>query len=366
MDYTTLYQSVREFLAGFTNAAALPQAFVALDGYVDKIQQVVKAREQEVKYYSTISDFSADTGAAAGKSAQFELVTHTVKLGGNAPILSHALACLGLPNYCVGTFGSPGLHPVFADAHPLASMVSLGPPAETNALEFHDGKLILSDVSAFSAIDWQFLKANPGLEKLKEMLAASHTIALVDWCNVPHATAIWEGLLTEVLPWLPATPRHFLFDLADPSRKLPAEIHRVCDLMPLFMPYGKVTLGLNENEARKLHTVLAGQPSGSMPLQEISAALFERLGLHQLLIHPLDASYLADATGCTTIPGKLVKTPRISTGGGDNLNAGFCFGQALGLSFAQSAVLGMATSGAYVTDGASPDTRRLLQYLADW
>ncbi|NJO01528.1 MAG: hypothetical protein HC880_07420 [Bacteroidia bacterium] len=66
------------------------------------------------------------------------------------------------------------------------------------------------------------------------------------------------------------------------------------------------------------------------------------------------------------LPGRVVAKPRISTGGGDNLNAGFCFGQLLGFSLPESLLLGMATSGAYVASGESPDIPALVAYLWQW
>ncbi len=342
------------------------QMLVGLDGYVDKIQRVVKAQVgEENEYFSTIADFSLHTGKAAGKSAQIELVTQETKLGGNAPIMAHALGCLGIKNYCIGNFGFPETEAVFRQIHHNSTLVSLGPPAETNALEFDDGKLILSEVSPFKPLNWEVVKKTIGLEKLTNYVAQSQIVALVDWCNLPFATGIWHGILTEILPTLSKENRHFLFDLADPSKKSKEEIAAALEVINEYSTYGQVTLGLNENEARKLYHAIEGN-SNEENLKAICQVIFEHFHITNLLVHPLDCSIIVTKSGIQEVPGKLVRKPRISTGGGDNLNAGFCFGQLLGLSLEASAVLGMATSGAYVQNGASPDMEALIVYLKQW
>jgi sugar/nucleoside kinase (ribokinase family) len=51
------------------------------------------------------------------------------------------------------------------------------------------------------------------------------------------------------------------------------------------------------------------------------------------------------------------------TGGGDNLNAGFCLGLLNNLSIEECMLAGMATSGAYVQNGFSPSMDDLIEYL---
>jgi sugar/nucleoside kinase (ribokinase family) len=64
--------------------------------------------------------------------------------------------------------------------------------------------------------------------------------------------------------------------------------------------------------------------------------------------------------------GRYVKEPRISTGGGDNFNAGFCLGLLIGLSMEESMITAMANSGAYVQNGKSPSMNDLITYITQW
>ncbi len=344
-------------------------AFIGIDGYIDKIQKVVQSQEGASRiYYSTIADLGARIQQAAGLSAQLELVSQEIKLGGNAPIMAHALASIGVSNYCLGNFGAPKIHPLFKQIHSQSKLLSLGLPAETNALEFDDGKLILSEVSPFQSINWDYVKETIGLSELVAYCQTTKFIALVDWCNLPLATDIWSGIRQELLPHLKNDPRHFFFDLADPAKKSQSAIEEVLEVIGSFNSYGTVTLGLNENEARRLARTIeqqTGKTAGE-ELEEVCLFIYENMNLTNLLVHPLNRSIIVSPQGIHTIPGRLVTKPQISTGGGDNLNAGFCFGQLAGYSLEDSTLLGMATSGAYVQNGKSPNRPELISYLLNW
>ena len=354
---------------------ALPpdkQMFVGLDGYVDRIQKVVQAQQTgESRYFGTLPELAERIRQAGGKSAQLELVNQTVKAGGNAPIMAHALGMLGVPNHCLGNFGETAIHPVFQTMSGNCRLLSLGKPAETNALEFDDGKLILSEVSAFSRLDWHFVQQKFSTDQLTELMNPCAMIALVDWCNLPLATDVWQGMLKDVVPNLDsAQERQFFFDLADPSKKSEAEILQVLEVISGYSAYGEVTLGLNENEALRLAQVLYQQEgkaaSQDTSLEDICTYIYSKMQISSLLVHPLDRSVIVSREGVRSILGRLVNKPLISTGGGDNLNAGFCFARMAGCSLEAAAALGMATSGAYVQHGQSPDRQALKDYLAQW
>src|ERR1043166_6307492 len=92
-------------------------AFIGLDGFVDEILHVVDKRESADKYVRlpTIAQLAARLAAAAGRSANVELVSQLTKLGGNGPSMANALASFGLRVTYLGNLGYPNLHPVFND-----------------------------------------------------------------------------------------------------------------------------------------------------------------------------------------------------------------------------------------------------------
>jgi len=290
-------------------------------------------------------------------------------LGGNAPIFANALAGLGISNTCLGTFGIPDIHPVFQKMNDACDIISLGKAAETNALEFDDGKLILSELSEFADLDWARVKTRLDFNHLARQASKAALIGLVDWCNLPHASDIWQGFFDDLIkPHVDQQPR-FFFDLADPSKKTAEQVNQVLSIINQFSVYGKVTLGLNENESLQLARFLGLEVNISdenEKLVKLGRLLFDFMTIDQLVIHPLDGCFLFNNTDYHYLNGRVVQNPKVSTGGGDNFNAGFCFGILNGFDTLQTMVLAMAGSGSYVQNGESPEAEDLRVYLDQW
>lgn len=360
-----LQDALQEAIIALKQPPTLGKALVGFDGYVDKIKKVVKKRlKDRVEPFPTIADFAERLAYAAGKSAQIELVSETTKLGGNAPIMANTLAKLAFETTCVGTLGEPSIEPVFQDLP--ATLISLGPPAETIALEFGDGKLILSDVKAFEDLGWKKLKEKVGLPKLEELFRESQLLALVDWSNLPLANDLLQGIRRELLPKTARGNQHFFFDLADPTAKPPTDIIAILESMGSFSAYGKVTVGVNENEALFLYQIYYPDQAKPETLIELGQAIFAKLSVHELVIHPLDRAVYISANQAIEQVGRVVEVPKIQTGAGDNLNAGYCLGIQLNLSPSACLVCGMGNSGAYVSLGHSPSKAELINYLENW
>lgn len=64
--------------------------------------------------------------------------------------------------------------------------------------------------------------------------------------------------------------------------------------------------------------------------------------------------------------GHVVAHPKVLTGGGDNLNAGYCLGLLAGFEVHYCMLLAMAASGAYVQNGESPDMSAIIEFIDKW
>lgn len=337
--------------------------FTGFDGFEDKIQRVVKAgRKEEVVFFDDIKEFGAAVDKAAGKSSQFRVETLYRKLGGNSPIMANAMGFLGIQNTCMASLGYPDIRPVFRDMHPIVNPISVCDPGETNALEFNDGKVMMSDMTSFNELNWEFILERSGKDRFIREIERSTVVALVDWANLDHASDIWAGIAREILPEL-SQKKFFFFDIADPSRKSLEEIREVMDIIGRYRQYGEVILGINENETLKLHQLLKGKEGEEMDLETRAEDLYGMIDVDQLLVHPTDRCILFTGSGRVEAKGSLVKNPKISTGGGDNFNAGYCFGRMNGFSPEESMILAMGTSGSYVKNGKSPTLDELADYL---
>ncbi len=366
MEQQTLISTTIEKLNNI-NQQNQPGAFVGYDGFVDNILKPVASRDKEnVAYFDTISDFSVRIGKAAGKSGQVEVVNQQLKLGGNAPIMSFAMGSLGIPNICVGSMGYPELHPAFQPLNKVARIKNICQPGITDAFEFDDGKLIFSELSSFRKLTWGYLKSEIGLNFFKEELEKNYLIAQVDWVNLDHATDIWRGVLQDVIIPGGFKNKNFFFDIADPSKKSREDIVEMVKVMAQYRAYGNVTLGINENESRKLYEALTGKNADTDDLKVVASTIYEKAGLDVMLIHPVDKALTVNKNGVLEVKGRVVKKPVISTGGGDNFNAGFCLGLLHQMKLDECMLCAMAASGAYVQNGGSADINGLIKYLQHW
>ena len=101
-------------------------------------------------------------------------------------------------------------------------------------------------------------------------------------------------------------------------------------------------------------------------IEATAVALRDALGVYAVVVHPRSgaAAAMLTTSGVTAahFAGPLVKKPKLSTGAGDNFNAGFCLGLIAGLSLDQSLCTGTATSGYYVRNAASPSLDQLVEF----
>lgn len=350
------------------------RAFIGFDGFIDKIQKAVGKKEaQRNSYLETIQKFTDHLLELPGRNGQVELVTEQVKMGGNAPILSNALATLGVNSYCMGAMGLPQVHPVFNAMHTSCKLISVAEPGESQAIEFNDGKIILSEVSMLGEHNWEYIRKNFDLKKVRSHVDQCHLVAFVGWSRLWHSSDIWQGFREDVIMPLGRKDLLFFFDLCDLSQRTACEIREILEIISSFSTYGKVTLGLNEDEACKAWAAIKNYEINSetnrndIPsVEEIGAAIYHAMDVDSITVHLVDRMMVFRNNYKLEINGRLVTHPKVQTGGGNNLNAGYCLGLLLGLDTPLSMMLGMATSGAYVENGYSPEMSDLTRYIRNW
>ena len=334
------------------------RAFVGFDGFVDQIVHVVDRRHDAVRYdrIRTLTDLGERVVGAAGKSTNIERVVQQVKLGGNGPIMANALASLGLPVTYVGAVGWPNQHPVFGELAQRAQVVGIAEPGHTDALEFEDGKLMLTKAVSLNDVTWPVLQERFGRDRLQATLAESALVGFVNWTMLPFMSELWEALLSDVCPHLPLTPRMLFVDLADPQKRTAADLRRALRLVQQFSPWFEVVLGLNEKETWEIASVL-GFTAGTRDraaLASTALAIARHVTLHTLVVHPVSYALAVSGDTVVEVEGPYEPRPRITTGAGDHFNAGFCLGRLLGLDLPSALLVGVTASGFYVRHGRSP------------
>jgi sugar/nucleoside kinase (ribokinase family) len=351
-------------------AATVPtlKTLVGLDGFVDNIIAVVDKRHDLDRYdrVRTIDVLGDKIKGAAGQSSNYELVVTQQKLGGNGPIMANALASLGMDVTYVGNLGYPEIHPVFKEFAARAHVISIAEPGYTDALEFDDGKLMLGKHESLKDVNWDNLLGRVGKEKLKTLLQPARLIGMVNWTMLPHMTRIWAKLLDEVIPNLERHERKLFIDLADPEKRTHADIMDALRMLTRFQDQVDVILGLNLKESLEVADVLGlpGAKDAEAAIEDNARAIRQKLNLECVVIHPRRGAAAATENESASFEGPFVKEPKISTGAGDHFNAGFCVGRVLGFSLTESLCTGVATSGYYVRNAASPSALELAEFVA--
>lgn len=369
MDYR---KQTLEELTRKGSAVSTKSGLAGFDGFVDKIISVVDQRSGQGASFtpiSTIAEFGARISAAAGHSTNLELFPRLEKLGGNGPILANALVAAGLPTRYIGALGDPVIHPVFADFARRTEAVSLADPGVTLALEFQDGKIMLGTMASLDEITYPRLLQRVGEGLFLDWLSRADLIALVNWTMIPNLTSVLVALLDKALPSLPPKDggRVFFFDLADPEKRSPGDLHTVLQTLGRFRGHGQVTLGLNLKEAQQVDRLLGFVPAaGPEGLKEMASRIRRTLDLTTVVIHPTDCAVCATRDDAWWVAGPYVAQPLITTGAGDHFNAGFGLGQILGLTPPACLTLAVTFSGHYVRTGHSPSLYEAHNFIRNW
>lgn len=351
------------------------KAVIGLDGFVDEILHVVATRKNAHSYerLRSMKAYGEKIVQAAGLSTNIEMVKIKEKLGGNGPILSHALATYGISTTCIGALGYPYLDKVFKPMEKICSLLSVCNPGHTDAIEFDDGKIIVGKHETLKDISWENIKQMIGLEKLMQLIQDAALLGLENWTMLPHMSDIWRGLLSEVLPHIVrgTEKKYVFFDLADPEKRTPEDILEALDLIQRFEGTFSVILGLNLKEAAEVAAVLGYAPSHAKNLQTLNLEalvkfIAEKLKIYSVVVHPTHEAATVIGNRYFHVKGPYTASPKLTTGAGDNFNAGFCLGQMLALTPEASLLLGVATSGYYVRNAKSPCFKELIEFLKLW
>jgi sugar/nucleoside kinase (ribokinase family) len=363
-----LPQRAAQLLRAKAHVIASQRLTIGLDGFVDEIISVVHKRESASKFtrVPTLADFGARISAAAGKSANAELVVERVKLGGNGPIMANALAAFGARVTYIGNLGYPNLHPVFAELAKHAVVYSIAEPGRTDALEFDDGKIMMGKHASLADVNWANLVERIGYKTLADCFANANLVGLQNWTMLPHMSDIWEHVLTEICPNMPAQPRHtFFFDLADPEKREPGDIRHALELIGQFQKYFDVYLGLNEKESFEIAAVFGykGVHDGESAVKAVAKSIHDNVKISGVVVHPRAYAIAASEDGIVKATGPFIKRPLISTGAGDHFNAGFCLGKLIGADNEIALQIGVGTSGYYVRTARAPNAAELADFL---
>lgn len=370
MKRTQLAQHLSQYLSKGTFPSHT--FLVGFDGFIDEIVQCVKERSNSISFQpmQTINDFAHRIIEARGKSTNLELVIQQKKLGGNAPILAEGLTQAGFSPILIAALGEKDIDPLFTPlCKKCKECTNLGAPGYSIAIEFQDGKLIFGKHESILKITLDEFKRHIREEKLIGYFNDCDSFVSVNWTMLISQTLIWEYLLTSILPKIEAKPRKMFVDLADPAKRSSQDILQAIKTLEQFKKYFQVTLGMNELEAIRVSKLFDKEKAPKADhhtkdeLLKLCHFLLKQSNLDCIVLHATKYACAATESEEALVDGPYCEKPLLTTGGGDNFNAGFLVGQALKLTLSDSCLLAVATSGHYVRTGKSPTLQELISFL---
>ena len=359
-------QDERNRLADKVSALKIREktACVGLDGFVDRVLRVVRKRidKAQISYINTLDEYGRELINAAGLSLNVEMIPQSIKFGGNGPIMAYAMASLGNQVNCLGAFGKNGIDEVFHPLKEKAALYSFAEPANTDAIEFDDGKVIASILTSMNELSWEQIVDAIGMDQLLKLFEEADLIAMNNWTMLPGMNDIWRHCRKEILPNISRKDRILFFDLADPAKRTEEDLLTALYQLTRFQEWGEVVVSCNLRETQQIADVL-GLNLKNNSCEELCTRIRAELGIGCYTLHVLKAAYAATKSGCKAAPGYYTKVPRLSVGGGDNFNAGLAVGLLGGMPIEEALRLGNAVSGYYVRNGASPTLEQAAEFI---
>ena len=349
------------------------KCLVGFDGFVDEVVHVVKKRIDSENYEreETLREYGERIANTSGLSSNVEIVTLSQKIGGNGPIMANCLSSLGAGVTYAGAIGYPEINPVFLPLQDaFDDIIPIANPASTDAVEFSDGKIIRCKISALNDVTYQNIKERLGEEKLASIISQCELTCFVNWSLMSHASSVYKGILENIVPLISSKDikKKIFFDLADPYARTQHDLEEVLSIISMYSEFFDVVLGLNLREAMQVCSLYGREFDPSdYDLKQLCNIILDFVNISQVVIHPTDRSCCMSAGRDYHMAiGPYCKNPALTTGAGDNFNAGFILGSVLGFEPQKCLMLGMASSGYYVRNAKSASKESLLAFLDKW
>ncbi len=359
MTQTKIVKNAYEKLKGISTAG---NCLVGFDGFVDEIIHVVDKRKSPHEYerIKTITGFSERIARAAGFSANIELVPIQSKLGGNGPIMANGLLTLNNKVTYIGALGKEKIHPVFDSfAKKCNHLISVADPGFTDALEFYDGKIMLGKMNNLTDVSWENIIAATSEKEVLSIIKTSDLIAYTNWTMLSNLNDIMV-VFNDIIKTHKLKPRVFI-DLADPKKRSEQALSQVLEIISKLDT--ETILSMNESESGIISEVLGIEEKD---ITARAVKIRNKLDIFAIIIHPVKGAAISTEEESIWVDGPYTAKPKLTTGAGDNFNAGFCNGWINGLSPSEAIAVGVCTSGFYVRNKKSPSKEELAGFMSNW
>lgn len=335
------------------------------DGVMDRVRTVVRERTGPAEYESMtgVEEFGTriTDSAALDASCSLEWLTDDVRPGGHVSHLGRAFERLGFAPTLVGTFGDPPAAP-FREEYDRADLVSVGEPSTTDAIEFGDGKVMLSETGKLATMDWTHLEEALGRDALAAHLDGADALGVGYWSTIPRLPAILEGLAEDLWPSLDDPPARAIVDPAD-VRRLSASARRGgLDAMGALDDRMPVTVSANHPESVELARMSGARVDGDS-LVDVAEAVHECIEVERFVAHSASTAVAVTDEGTDVVAVPRCAEPAMTTSAGDHFNAGLLLADLLGVDRGAALVVASSLAGFFVRNAAPPSYEELVAFV---
>jgi hypothetical protein len=362
------------------------------DGVLDEIYTVVSKRlsVKEFLPLRSIAEWAEVVKAAAGSAANFEIIEKRRSTGGFVANTAGALLALASPLddvTLVGGFGTGDILPPFKDLFEKqynCKVISIGAPGYTHAYEFDDGKLMMTSFASVLTLDVATIVARIPEQQLAAILEGTALFGLGYWSITPGMTDIFRFFAERVFP-ATRKPLDLFLDLASLRKRSEDDIRKVAAIINKFPDHVRVTLSLNDKEAKQLYEAVAGRkvaetfPGAGGTIDEKEVYDFLAGQLHQFLdrchviIHtPRFALSIRGKANeesrnqICIVPNAYTKQASFTVAAGDAFNGGVAVGLLAGCTPEQMLVMGNVATSHFIRTGVRCNQEQFIALLSHY
>lgn len=354
----TTMQKYSDFLQNVSGKILL-----GCDGFVDETYEIVEVRKSQFEFtpMKRLKQFGELLVERADGGVGVELVPKRRCEGGFGINTGRIAACLGLHPFLPGLYGGQSIDPAYDEFKDICELISLGDPALTIALEFNDGKVLMSNLEAVSSLTWADFEKHFGEQKLKEMFTGVDIIGLGYWSLTSNFDDLFKGFMKQYETMTP--PRRAFFDFADIKKKSSESFIKSLELIRSYSVKIPMTFSLNEHEVFELFSRI-GVDRPELTPQALAPALTiarEKIGFDELVVHTPDFGVASSASEGEAYAMQERQTNIIRlAGAGDSFNGGYLCASLSNLPLKERLVVANAVTAFFVTNATGPTKEQLL------
>ncbi|MDQ8194554.1 PfkB family carbohydrate kinase [Coraliomargarita sp. SDUM461004] len=336
------------------------------DGFVDETYEIVEERKslteftaiEHLKQFGELLVDRADGGVGV------ELVPKRRCEGGFGINSGRIAAILGLKPRLPGLYGKANIDPAFAEFEAICELHSLGDPALTIAIEFGDGKLLMTNLEAVSSLTWADFEQHFSQEQLKELFSDVDLLGLGYWSLTADFDGFFQGFMKQYETLTP--PRRMFFDFADIKKKSSESFVKSLKLIESYNSKIPMTFSLNEHEVLELCSRIGIERPELNPAT-IGASLKiarEKIGFDELVVHTPEFAAASSAADGEAYAIQERQTNVIrSAGAGDSFNGGYMCASLGDLPIKERLVMANAATAFFVTHATGPTKEELIAQI---